>query len=122
MMSENKGTYITTNTLIDLVKNENVIRFDSDDIMSPNLIKEVFNNKKDNDIIMLGYVDIKDGKLNSDLSVAGGVIYFKKSVMDNIAGGYQPWKCAADSELMSRLMNKVKIMQLKKILFYDTNT
>lgn len=118
MMSENKGTYITTNTLIDLVKNENVIRFDSDDIMTPNLVKEVFNNKKDNDIIMLGYVDIKDGQVTSKLCVAGGIIYFKKSVMDNIAGGYQPWTCAADSEMMVRIMNKVKIMQLKKILFY----
>lgn len=118
MMSENKGTYITTNTLIDLVKNENVIRFDSDDIMTPNLVKEVFNNKKDNDVIMLGYVDIKDDQVTSKLCIAGGIIYFKKSVMDNIAGGYQPWKCAADSEMMVRIMSKVKIMELKKILFY----
>lgn len=116
MMNDNKGTYITTNTLIGLTKHENIIRFDSDDIMTPNLVKELVKDKGSSDIVLLGYLDFEDNIIGKKLAVAG-IIYFKKSVMD-IAGGYQPWRCAADTELISRLANKVKISQLKKAVFY----
>jgi glycosyltransferase involved in cell wall biosynthesis len=116
MMNDNKGTYITTNTLIGLTKHENIIRFDSDDIMTPNLVKELVKDKGSSDIVLLGYLDFEDNIIGKKLAVAG-IIYFKKSVMD-IAGGYQPWRCAADTELISRLANKVKIHQLKKAVFY----
>lgn len=117
MMDENKGTYITTNTLINLVKNENVIRFDSDDIMCPDLVEKVLNNKQDYDIIKLGYVDMTNGVIDDNIIVESGIIYFKKSVMDYIAGGWKPWICAADTELIKRLENKVKISEIKDKLF-----
>ena len=41
MMQSNKGTYITINTLIDLVKYENIIIFGSDDIMHPNMVERI---------------------------------------------------------------------------------
>lgn len=118
MMSENKGTYITCNTLIDLVKYENVIRFDSDDVMTPNMIKEVARNINDNDIMILGSLDLTNGVVGTKFLLTEGIIYFRKSMMDNIAGGYQPWICSADTELIKRLVNKVKITQLKKALFH----
>lgn len=118
MMSENQGTYITTNTLIDFVKYENVIRFDSDDIMTPNLVSEVIRNKKDNDIIIIGSVSLIGSKIGSEFKLTEGIIFFKKSMMDNVAGGYRPWLCSADAELINRLVNIVKITQLKKVLFY----
>ena len=34
-MKENKGTYITINTLMTISKYDHLIRFDSDDIMYP---------------------------------------------------------------------------------------
>jgi len=118
MMSENKGTYITTNTLINLAKNENIIRFDSDDIMTPNLVSEVVKDKKDCDIALLGSLDIINGKIGTNFLITEGIAYFKKSVMDNVLGGYMPWRCAADTELIKRAVNKVKIIQIKKALFY----
>jgi len=117
MMKENKGTYITTNTLIDLVKYENVIRFDSDDIMVTTLVEEVVKNKNGNDIVKLGYVEMMDNIIRNEIIVESGIIYFKKSIMDNIAGGYKPWLCAADTELIMRLKNKVKISDIDKKLF-----
>ncbi len=117
MMAENKGTYITSNTLVDMVKYENVIRFDSDDIMCPDLVEKVLNNKKDDDIILLGYVNMINGIIGNNVINEGGIIYFKKSVMDNIAGGWKPWTCAADTELKKRLKNKVKISKIKDKLF-----
>jgi glycosyltransferase involved in cell wall biosynthesis len=118
MMSENKGTYITTNTLLDLANHENVIRFDSDDIMTPGLVTEVLKNKKDNDILLFGSFELKDSKVNNNFIMTEGCLFFKKSIMDNIAGGYMPWRCSADTELISRVVNRVKIGQLKKALFY----
>ena len=118
MMESNKGTYVTTNTLIDLVTNENVIRFDSDDVMLPNLVHEVLKNKKGDDIVMLGSLEMQNGVTNNNFLMTEGIIYFKKSLMDNIAGGYMPWLCSADTELIRRVVKKAKISQLKKALFY----
>ncbi|MCK9417274.1 glycosyltransferase, partial [Candidatus Dojkabacteria bacterium] len=118
MMSENKGTYITCNTLIALVKYENIIRFDSDDVMTHNMINEVARNIQDNDIMILGSLDLTNGVVGTKFLLTEGIIYFRKSVMDNIAGGYQPWICSADTELIKRVVNKAKITQLKKALFH----
>lgn len=120
MMKENRGTYMTTNALLNLIKYENVIRFDTDDIMEPNLVEDLvdFKNINDDDVIKLGYSDWREGKkINDYVLVNDGIIYFKKSVMDDIAGGYMPWECAADSELISRLKGRVKISGLNKRLF-----
>lgn len=120
VMRDNKGLFMTTNALLNLVKYENVIRFDTDDIMETTLIAEVANFKKlnDVDIIKLGYSDWKKGeKISDHVQVNDGIIYFKKSVMDNLAGGYMPWDCAADSELIARLIDKVKISSIPKRLF-----
>ena len=45
-MKENKGTYITINTLMTIYKFYLLIRFDSDDIMYPKLVEKVMQNKK----------------------------------------------------------------------------
>jgi len=118
MMEENKGTYIATNTLIDLVKYENVIRFDSDDIMKESLVKEL-TNYLEYDVIRLGYNNFKKiEEIESNLYIAHGVMYFKKKVTDELAGGFQAWWCAADTEFIKRIKNKAKILELKESLFY----
>jgi glycosyltransferase involved in cell wall biosynthesis len=118
MMKENCGTYMTTNALLDLVKYENVIRFDTDDIMEPIMIDEIVKFKsEDDDVIKLGFSDWVDGNVSDYHSANDGIIYFKKRVMDEIAGGYQPWLCAADSELLARLKDSVNIKELNERLF-----
>lgn len=119
MMFDNKGTYVTTNTLLNLVKYDNVIRFDSDDIMVDTMINDIvdFKCNKSADIIKLGSVSLKDGIIGNIVSVLDGVIYFKRGIMDDVAGGYEPWLCAADTELLNRLNGKVKIEILNKKVF-----
>ena len=48
-MKENKGTYITINTLMTIYKYYHLIRFDSDDIMYPNFVEKIMiqNTKYD---------------------------------------------------------------------------
>jgi hypothetical protein len=115
MMYENKGTYITTNTLLDYVNYDNVIRFDTDDIMEDNMIEEVVNNKKDNDLMRLGCVDFGE-KSSNNISPMDGVIYFRYEIM-NIAGGYVSWLCGGDSEFIYRVRKYVKISNLNLKLF-----
>lgn len=116
MMSENRGTYITTNTLIGLSKYENLIRFDSDDIMFDYLVEEVLYNDN-NDMVRIPFNNFKSDINDNEISVAHGVVFVKKTVFDNIAGGYQPWVCGADTELHERIKRSVKIHSLKNPLF-----
>jgi glycosyltransferase involved in cell wall biosynthesis len=121
MMKNNKGTYVTTNTLLKLAKYDNLIRFDSDDIMTPYLINEIMSYSENYDIIKFKYIDYIDSlkKIKGGLrpNAANGAIYFKKNVFE-ISGGYLPWKTAADFEFIERLKNFVKIYTIDNFLFY----
>lgn len=119
MMQKNSGTYITTNTLLSLAKNDYILRFDSDDIMRNFLVKEVAANRQ-YPIVRLSYNNFQNSnkQLETKTHIAHGIIHFKKSMMDNLAGGYQPWKCGADTELIQRLGGSVKVYTLKNSVFY----
>ncbi|NPV13178.1 MAG: glycosyltransferase [Ignavibacteria bacterium] len=121
MMDSNKGTYITSNTLLNLVKYDNILRFDSDDIMDLDMIKEVMYFAKYYDVIRIKCVDffIKDNKKIYTLfkRFAAGVIFYKKPIIE-LVGAYEPWICAADSDLIERI-NKISTSYfLDKVLFY----
>lgn len=120
MMDSNMGTYVTTNTLLDIAKYENILRFDSDDIMMPEMVNEVMHYSYNYDVVQFRFSsfteNIKDFK-NNFKYVAAGAIFFKKSVLEK-AGGYRNWECAADSEFVKRITNFVLAKKLKKRLFY----
>ncbi|MFA5586112.1 MAG: glycosyltransferase [Saccharofermentanales bacterium] len=122
MMNENKGTYITTNTLLDIVKFDNIIRFDSDDIMRPNMISKIMSYSNDYNFIRFKYYNMKvdsNGKftMNHHSDYAHGVVFIKKSLIDEI-GGYQPWSCASDSELMVRSKELLIEKTIDEAIFY----
>jgi glycosyltransferase involved in cell wall biosynthesis len=120
MMSENKGTYVTTNTLLDLVKFENIIIFGSDDIMKSTMISKIMYNKKDYDVVRFGFDDFKENINNAvknNYMKAFGAIFYKKNVID-LAGGYRDWRCSGDFELLRRIENHVKIKEIDDSLFY----
>jgi len=123
MMKDNKGTYVTTNTLLDLAKYENILRFDSDDVMIPEMIKDIIDYIDDYDVIKFKSCEFKENInniINDSYIYSDGIILFKKYIFD-LAGGYSDWRCAADSELLSRISNKFKIREIEageKYLFY----
>jgi len=125
MMNSNKGTYITTNTLIDLAKYNNLIRFDSDDIMKPNMVERIMKDSKSYDLIRFmadNFLVINEKKVFNQVKVKfaklpHGIAYFKKRVFD-IYGGYMPWPISADSELLNRINNNnLKVGYISEILF-----
>ena len=120
MMKRNAGTYFVTNTLLKQVKYENILRFDSDDIMKPHMINEIMAVSNQSDVVRVKCNDFKVENNNvihtGYRRYAAGVIFYKKSVFD-VFGGYRTWKCAADSELIQRIEKRIKIKKINKILF-----
>jgi glycosyltransferase involved in cell wall biosynthesis len=119
MMEKNVGPYITLNTLIELVTSDNIIFFGSDDIMKPELVNEVMNASKDADVVRIGYNSFVTEKKDACrvFRYANGAIYFRREILD-LAGGYQPWKCVADAELICRIARRAKTNFIGKVLFY----
>jgi len=115
MMKENKGTYVTANTLLGLVKYDNIVLFGSDDVMSLEMINEIMKNSDDCDVIKLSYNSF-DGSIKKRGTLTDGTIFYKKRVIE-LSGGYRDWICGADSEFLKRINKRVKIKQIEKGLF-----
>jgi hypothetical protein len=118
MMLENSGTYITTNTLISQATKDYIIRFDSDDVMREFLVKQVADNLH-SDVLRLSYNNFRTGgAVEAKVNVAHGIMCIKRKVIDEIAGGYQAWKCGADTEFIQRVSGLVSVSVLKDSVFY----
>ena len=115
MMESNMGTFITSNTLLELINYENVLRFDSDDIMLPHMINNIFYNLDNFDVIRFKFNNLVNNSLLKSNMYAFGCIFFKKHIYIK-HGGYQPWKCAADGDFLNRISEN-KILLINKILF-----
>jgi glycosyltransferase involved in cell wall biosynthesis len=120
MMKENRGTYITTNTLLDLVKYDNVLRFDSDDIMCPEMVEEMIQYVDEAEIIRCKYYSYNSAtkqSLYENIYFHNGIVMFKTIVFET-CGGYQPWVCSADTELLRRATAVFNEKLVNKYLFY----
>ncbi|MFW6243295.1 MAG: glycosyltransferase family 2 protein [bacterium] len=118
-MLSNKGSYITLNTLLSLVKFDNIIKFDSDDIMLSNLIEEIMNINGDLIRFMYYKYNEKNNEKRKCDDYANGCYYINKKVY-NILNGYQPWRFSADTEFLLRFkqLNLFKEVKINKPLFY----
>ena len=113
MMKSNKGTYITTNTLMTIAKYDNLLRFDSDDIMKSNMIEFLMNEIEKNYFDKLNF-NMKNFGNETNVIWADGQFLIKHNVFDWF-GGFMPWICAADTEFDFRIR---KFIQLKKLKIY----
>lgn len=114
MMDSNKGTYITTNTIIKEAKYENIFRFDSDDIMYPNLVETVMNKKEDCSYVRYKF---KNFGGSSKIATACGTVYLSKALFER-CGGFRPWPCSADDELYYRIKFYEKTKVIDDILMH----
>ena len=106
---QNVGTYVVSNTLIELARYDYMVRFDSDDIMLPALPRHLQLAKfaTSGNLLRLTYRNIvsfkpfmyRPGK--SGLTVATGIIGIPETLLP-VLGGYRSWRCAADADLLVR--------------------
>jgi len=121
---ENRGTYITRNTLLKQ-SNSNVIVFlDSDDIYTKELFEKIEQNIKENDVIRWSYYLLNNGTYstppkNVHYYHANGVFACKKEIFNKL-GGYKDWRYAADYDLQIRI-NEMGFKTVKlddNLMFY----
>jgi len=118
----NHGPYIVKNSLIPIAKYNLLLFFDSDDHMKKNMISIIDGKMKQGyDICKLKFYNYKNGTCPDHgvikPKVADGVGCHKKEVHD-ILGGYEEWRCGADSDFCFRSEKLFKIAQINTPLFY----
>jgi glycosyltransferase involved in cell wall biosynthesis len=115
---ENVGPFIIKNTLIDLTTYDNILFFDSDDIMVDTMLSDFFNHVKEFDLVRFNYLNFKKNVEQSKPLTAWGVFGVKKSVFDRFTC-FEPWKCAADSEFIERVtFHKITTKTVEGVSFH----
>jgi hypothetical protein len=96
---ENKGAFITLNSLMKHVpSNGTIITAGSDDVMHPDFVEKMTQNKP-------------------CYSKYTGVICFDKSLLQKL-GGYVSWRYGADTELATRLKRVTAIKAIEQLYHY----
>jgi glycosyltransferase involved in cell wall biosynthesis len=117
--NENVGPYVIKNSLLNITNSENILFFDSDDIITPDTIPNIINNLSKNDCVLLSFQTMTNNIVNNDeLNFAAGVFAIKKDLILKM-NGFEPWKVSADSEFIKRLhKHTTKIHNLDTLGFY----
>lgn len=121
---ENRGTYVTRNTLIKETDSDVLIFLDSDDKYVDNLFEKINKNIVENDVIRWSYYVLNvNGTIsapprNTYYSHANGVFACKRKIFD-VLGGYKNWRFSADYDLQIRILNNnIKTIKLDDYLMY----
>lgn len=118
---ENNGPYVVFNTLSNIASSDYFLFFGSDDVMNKNMIGNILKRISFCDFIKASYVEFKDGEKkdpNGKRIYEGGVFAIKKQIFDHL-NGFEPWKCEADSEFITRLFkNNYKGIVSNNLDFY----
>ena len=100
---ENNGPFVVKNNLVSESKYENILFFDSDDILCNGSLNKLNLNTLP-DMILLRFKDF----FNDDISncsklikTAHGVLFIKKSIFLSL-NGFENWRCGADTEFIKR--------------------
>jgi glycosyltransferase involved in cell wall biosynthesis len=112
----NIGPYIIKNTLSQISKSENLLFFDSDDVMVVNMIETIINELKNYTCIKPRYRDF-GGKSLGGSKYGEGVFGIKKDIFLKM-NGFEPWRVAADSDFMGRLYKtNTRLLHTPNVLF-----
>jgi glycosyltransferase involved in cell wall biosynthesis len=116
--NNNVGPYILKNTLIKYSDTDNIIFFDSDDIMEGYMVHYInYYLFKGFRFINFKYVDFGNTIKHNTSNYAEGVIGIDKNLFIE-SNGYYPWKCAADTEFRERYENKYgRTFRIDNVLF-----
>lgn len=120
----NVGPYVIKNTLAEISDSENILFFDSDDIMKPNMVEDILERLRLFNVVRPMFINFFDGEDTSKIEkttshmFAEGVFGIKKSVFLSM-NGFEPWRCAADTDFKIRLgKNLVLAGKTKSVSFF----
>lgn len=118
---ENVGPFFVRNSLATISQYKNIIFFDSDDIPTDKLVKEVVIKLKTNDMVRYFYNEYIEGKNPDEFPNYGlhiGSFGIKRDIFFSL-GGFYPWRIAADTEFRNRSeQSGIKIEIIEDFLMY----
>lgn len=108
---KNIGPYVIKNTLVTKSSSNNILFFDSDDIMLEDMVPEALHVLSKNKFYKPMYIDFKNKNdvkvtsLTKSNKYGEGVFAIDRETFLSF-NGFEGWRCAADSDLMGRLYSK----------------
>lgn len=123
--SKKIGPYIIRNSLVKISKYDNILFFDSDDVLMKNSIKTLMNKFSGKNILKYKFYNFVHGKDYNDIENLalssifshGSFLIKKEKFME--MNGFFGWKCGADTEFDDRCIGVgQQIHKLDVPLFY----
>jgi len=111
--NENVGPYVVKNTLSLYAKGDWLLFFDSDDVMLPNAMTNIFLGNTNEESIRFKYTHLIDSgnvKEPPMYSCSEGNFCVKKDSFYR-SGGFLPWRCAADTEFRARFRRRYDLAE-----------
>jgi hypothetical protein len=117
--NENVGPYLIKNSLVKITNSDNILFFDSDDIMLKPTLNTIVTNTQKYDCVRLKLQNYTNGTITkNNINYGEGVFAINKQLFLSM-NGFEPWRVAADSDFMGRLYNKrPRIFHIPEVSFY----
>jgi glycosyltransferase involved in cell wall biosynthesis len=117
--NENVGPYLIKNSLVKITNSDNILFFDSDDIMLKPTLNTIVTNIQKYDCVRLKLQNYTNGTITkNNVNYGEGVFAINKQLFLSM-NGFEPWRVAADSDFMGRLYNKrPRIFHIPEVSFY----
>ena len=96
MMKKNKGTYITTNTMMSIAKYDNLLSLDGDDIILSNLVELVMKKSENSDRKCLSTKICE--KILEKRNIMVLWTNFYEILFFEYLSGFMPWRCEGYAE------------------------
>mgnify|MGYP006276932969 CR=1 FL=1 len=114
----NVGPYVIKNTLVDEASHDDILFFDSDDVLAEGALTRIEQALQSVDYVKLNYINFHTKITTEGNKMNDAVIAIKRPVFNSLNGFY-PWVCAADTEFHNRLVyNKLKSTLLDGTAYY----
>lgn len=97
---QNNGLFITKNNLLKESSYENILFFDSDDIMKKDMLQLCCDQLNHYNLLRTKFKDFNNPD-GDKIEHAQGAIAIKRHIL-NILVGWESWKCNADVEFLQR--------------------
>ena len=122
---KNVGPYVIRNSLAEIAKYDNILFFDSDDVMMPSMLKVLLSHFDGKELLKFKFYNFENGSDYNDIQnlsissiLAQASFLIKKETFLRMNGFYG-WKCGADAEFDERYTgNKNKTHILDVPLYY----
>lgn len=116
--TQNVGPYIIKNTLVDEASHDKILFFDADDVLANGVLNKIDELLDEVDYVKLNYINFTNKINTTGHKMNDAVIAINRPIFNKL-NGFQPWRCAADTEFGHRLIfSKFKHTLLDGVAYY----